>query len=71
MKKLEYNNNSTQAGDSEEKGDTEPAIKPYDVVIIGSGPAGYTAGIYASMVKLRTLIQHQSPFSSSLLLVQL
>jgi thioredoxin reductase (NADPH) len=30
--------------------------KPYDVVIIGSGPAGYTAGIYASRAKLTTLI---------------
>src|ERR687897_1374736 len=56
MKMLEYNNNSTQSWDSEEKGDTESAIKPYDVVIIGSGPAGYTAGIYASRAKLRTLI---------------
>jgi thioredoxin reductase (NADPH) len=28
----------------------------YDVVIIGSGPAGYTAGIYASRAKLKTLI---------------
>ena len=35
---LEYNNKSTQSEDSEEKGDTESAIKPYDVVIIGSGP---------------------------------
>ena len=28
----------------------------YDVIIIGSGPAGYTAGIYTSRAKLRTLI---------------
>ena len=28
----------------------------YDVIIIGSGPAGYTAGIYASRAKLKTLI---------------
>ncbi|MEM4238904.1 MAG: thioredoxin-disulfide reductase [Nitrososphaerota archaeon] len=28
----------------------------YDVVIIGSGPAGYTAGIYAARANLRTLI---------------
>jgi thioredoxin reductase (NADPH) len=30
--------------------------KHYDVVIIGSGPAGYTAGIYTSRAKLATLI---------------
>src|SRR5881227_2831164 len=28
----------------------------YDVIIIGSGPAGYTAGIYTSRAKLKTLI---------------
>src|SRR3954452_21513153 len=28
----------------------------FDVVIIGSGPAGYTAGIYTSRAKLKTLI---------------
>ena len=30
--------------------------KHYDVVIIGSGPAGYTAGVYTSRAKLATLI---------------
>ena len=30
--------------------------KSYEVIIIGSGPAGYTAGIYTSRAKLRTLI---------------
>ena len=29
---------------------------PYDVIIIGSGPAGLAAGIYASRSRLRTLI---------------
>src|SRR5215813_5078776 len=28
----------------------------YDVVIIGSGPAGLTAGVYTSRAKLKTLI---------------
>lgn len=32
------------------------AQKHYDVIIIGSGPAGYTAGVYTSRAKLGTLI---------------
>lgn len=28
----------------------------YDIIIIGSGPAGYTAGIYTSRARLKTLI---------------
>src|ERR687884_675781 len=32
------------------------ANEAFDVIIIGSRPAGYTAGIYTSRAKLRTLI---------------
>ena len=30
-------------------------INSYEVIIIGSGPTGYTAGIYTSREKLKTL----------------
>ncbi|HEY9398339.1 MAG TPA: thioredoxin-disulfide reductase [Nitrososphaeraceae archaeon] len=36
--------------------DSTEAKNLYDVIIIGSGPAGFTAGIYASRAKLKTLI---------------
>ena len=35
---------------------TATSTKPYDIIIIGSGPAGYTAAIYASRAKLTTLV---------------
>jgi len=36
--------------------DSRDAKNLYDVIIIGSGPAGFTSGIYTSRAKLKTLI---------------
>ena len=37
-------------------GSTPAAEETYDVVIIGGGPAGLTAGIYAGRAQLKTVI---------------
>ncbi len=37
-------------------GPVDKAKKPYDVVIIGGGPAGLTAGIYAGRAQLKTAV---------------
>jgi thioredoxin reductase (NADPH) len=39
-----------------QSGNLDRQKKHYDVIIIGSGPAGYTAGIYTSRANLKTLI---------------
>ena len=35
----------------------------YDLIIIGAGPAGLTAAIYAQRAKLNTLVVERSPIS--------
>ena len=39
----------------------------YDVVIIGSGPAGYTAGIYSTRSGLKTLILEGEDYGGQLM----
>ena len=40
----------------------------YDVIIIGSGPAGYTAAIYAARANLRVLVMQGRKFGGQLML---
>src|SRR6478735_3987769 len=42
--------------DLENKKNNNGIKNRYDVIIIGSGPAGYAAGIYTSRAKLKTLL---------------
>jgi len=36
-------------------------MEPYDVIVIGAGPAGYTAGIYATRFGMKTLLMGKEP----------
>ncbi|NQU73894.1 MAG: thioredoxin-disulfide reductase [Candidatus Omnitrophica bacterium] len=42
--------------------------KKYDVIIIGAGPAGLTAGIYCARAKLKTLVLEKTAVGGQLLL---
>jgi len=40
--------------------------KPYELIIVGGGPAGLTAGIYAARARLRTVLIEKMPLAGGL-----
>ncbi len=49
----------------------EKEARPYDVIIIGGGPAGMTAGLYASRARLRTLLIENGLFGGQMTTTEL
>ncbi len=52
MSELKFN----VSGINSTKEEPEPQNKEYDLIIVGGGPAGFTAGIYAVRYRMKTLI---------------
>lgn len=49
----------------------EKQAKPYDVIIIGGGPAGMTAGLYTSRARLKTLLIENALFGGQMTTTEL
>jgi len=49
----------------------EKQAKPYDVIIIGGGPAGMTAGLYTSRARLKTLLIENGLFGGQMTTTEL
>lgn len=49
----------------------EQLSKPYEVIIIGGGPAGMTAGLYASRARLKTLLIENALFGGQMTTTEL
>lgn len=47
------------------------ALKPYEIIIIGGGPAGMTAGLYTSRARLRTLMIQKAIFGGQMTTTEL
>ncbi len=54
-----------------DKAEQKPACDSYDCVIIGGGPAGMTAGIYAGRAKLKTLLLEEKAIGGEIVVADI